>query len=163
MEAIWIFRSRNSDLVGTVINIHNGDWVRRGKWNETGTDVVFVVHFVHFATGFLLVFINKMFWQVFLILRFFYLSCSLVTWSFLLSTDSSVGAGIDSYYEYCLKAYILLGDETLLERFNRVCCLFLCFANCSCYYWLILVDFVFTSNIHVLPRKGNNNSFKVKG
>ena len=23
--------------------------------------------------------------------------------------DSGVGAGIDSYYEYCLKAYILLG------------------------------------------------------
>lgn len=62
MEAIWIYRSRNSDLVGTVINIHNGDWVRR---------------------------------------------------------DSSVGAGIDSYYEYCLKAYILLGDEMYLERFNR--------------------------------------------
>ena len=39
---------------------------------------------------------------------------------FVLSTDSSVGAGIDSYYEYCLKAYILLGDETYLERFNRV-------------------------------------------
>lgn len=62
MEAIWIYRSRHSDLVGTVINIHNGDWVRK---------------------------------------------------------DSSVGAGIDSYYEYCLKAYILLGDETYLERFNR--------------------------------------------
>lgn len=31
MEAIWIHRSRASDLVGTVINIHNGDWVRRGK------------------------------------------------------------------------------------------------------------------------------------
>lgn len=62
MEAIWIHRSRASDLVGTVINIHNGDWVRR---------------------------------------------------------DSSVGAGIDSYYEYCLKAYILLGDDRYLERFNR--------------------------------------------
>ena len=40
----------------------------------------------------------------------------------MLSTDSSVGAGIDSYYEYCLKAYILLGDDTYLERFNRVSC-----------------------------------------
>jgi len=40
----------------------------------------------------------------------------------VLSTDSSVGAGIDSYYEYCLKAYILLGDDTYLERFNRVSC-----------------------------------------
>lgn len=34
MEAIWIYRSRNSDLVGTVINIHNGDWVRRGNWSK---------------------------------------------------------------------------------------------------------------------------------
>ncbi|KAK3739588.1 hypothetical protein QZH41_011211 [Actinostola sp. cb2023] len=62
MESLWSFRSRASDLVGTVINIHNGDWVRR---------------------------------------------------------DSGVGAGIDSYYEYCLKAYILLGDHTYLERFNK--------------------------------------------
>ncbi|CAG2121359.1 unnamed protein product, partial [Medioppia subpectinata] len=51
-----------SDLVGNVINIHTGDWIRR---------------------------------------------------------ESGVGAGIDSYYEYCLKAYILLGDESYLERFNR--------------------------------------------
>ncbi|EDO36928.1 predicted protein [Nematostella vectensis] len=62
MESLWKFRSRASDLVGTVINIHNGDWVRR---------------------------------------------------------DSGVGAGIDSYYEYCLKAYILLGDDTYLDRFNK--------------------------------------------
>ncbi|XP_031572987.1 ER degradation-enhancing alpha-mannosidase-like protein 3 [Actinia tenebrosa] len=62
MESLWRFRSRSSDLVGTVINIHNGDWVRR---------------------------------------------------------DSGVGAGIDSYYEYCLKAYILLGNVTYLERFNK--------------------------------------------
>ena len=34
MEAIWIHRSRASDLVGTVINIHNGDWVRRGENNS---------------------------------------------------------------------------------------------------------------------------------
>ncbi len=35
-------------------------------------------------------------------------------------TESGVGAGIDSYYEYLLKAYILLGDETYLDRFNKV-------------------------------------------
>ncbi|KAF0042253.1 hypothetical protein F2P81_005785 [Scophthalmus maximus] len=29
-----------------------------------------------------------------------------------------VGAGIDSYYEYLLKAYILLGDDLFLQRFN---------------------------------------------
>lgn len=62
MEALWTFRSRHSDLVGTTINIHNGDWNRR---------------------------------------------------------DSGVGAGIDSYYEYCLKAYILLGDETYRDKFNK--------------------------------------------
>ena len=35
--------------------------------------------------------------------------------------ESGVGAGIDSYYEYLLKAYILLGDETYLDRFNKAC------------------------------------------
>jgi len=41
--------------------------------------------------------------------------------------DSGVGAGIDSYYEYLLKAYIMLGDETYLDRFNKVsCCLGVC-------------------------------------
>lgn len=34
--------------------------------------------------------------------------------------DSGVGAGIDSYYEYLLKAYVLLGDDLFLERFNIV-------------------------------------------
>lgn len=34
--------------------------------------------------------------------------------------DSGVGAGIDSYYEYLLKAYVLLGDDQLLQRFNIV-------------------------------------------
>lgn len=33
--------------------------------------------------------------------------------------DSGVGAGIDSYYEYCLKAYVLLGDQTYLRRFSK--------------------------------------------
>ena len=31
MEYLWMSRHRASDLVGTVINIHNGDWVRRGE------------------------------------------------------------------------------------------------------------------------------------
>ena len=34
--------------------------------------------------------------------------------------DSGVGAGIDSYYEYCLKSYILLGDKEYLRRFGLV-------------------------------------------
>uniref|UniRef100_T1IVL0 alpha-1,2-Mannosidase n=1 Tax=Strigamia maritima TaxID=126957 RepID=T1IVL0_STRMM len=62
MDYLWQQRHRASDLVGTVLNIHNGDWVRR---------------------------------------------------------DSGVGAGIDSYYEYCLKAYILLGNDAYLDRFNK--------------------------------------------
>ncbi|VVC96952.1 unnamed protein product [Leptidea sinapis] len=62
MDGLWNIRHRTSDLMGTVFNIHSGDWVRK---------------------------------------------------------DSGVGAGIDSYYEYCLKAYILLGDEKYLARFNR--------------------------------------------
>uniref|UniRef100_A0A8C9RU99 alpha-1,2-Mannosidase n=1 Tax=Scleropages formosus TaxID=113540 RepID=A0A8C9RU99_SCLFO len=61
LDVLWDKRQRGSDLVGTVINIHSGDWVRR---------------------------------------------------------DSGVGAGIDSYYEYLMKAYILLGDNVYLERFN---------------------------------------------
>ncbi|XP_034254051.1 ER degradation-enhancing alpha-mannosidase-like protein 3 [Thrips palmi] len=62
MDELWRLRHRSSDLMGTVLNIHSGDWVRR---------------------------------------------------------DSGVGAGIDSYYEYCLKAYILLGDDRYLGRFNK--------------------------------------------
>lgn len=34
--------------------------------------------------------------------------------------DSGVGAGIDSYYEYCLKSYVLLGESRYLSRFNKV-------------------------------------------
>lgn len=40
--------------------------------------------------------------------------------SCLFLADSGVGAGIDSYYEYLLKAYILLGDDLFLQRFNIV-------------------------------------------
>ncbi|XP_076860429.1 ER degradation-enhancing alpha-mannosidase-like protein 3 [Brachyhypopomus gauderio] len=61
LDFIWEKRQRNSNLVGTTINIHSGEWVRR---------------------------------------------------------DSGVGAGIDSYYEYLLKAYVLLGDDQYLQRFN---------------------------------------------
>ncbi|KAF3848931.1 hypothetical protein F7725_015428 [Dissostichus mawsoni] len=63
LDVLWQRRQKGSDLVGTVINIHNEEWVRR---------------------------------------------------------ESGVGAGIDSYYEYLMKAYILLGDNVFLERFNIV-------------------------------------------
>lgn len=62
LDALWKHRHRSTDLVGTVINVDTGDWVRR---------------------------------------------------------ESGVGAGSDSYYEYLMKAYILLGDQTYLHRFNR--------------------------------------------
>ncbi|XP_011706728.1 PREDICTED: ER degradation-enhancing alpha-mannosidase-like protein 3, partial [Wasmannia auropunctata] len=62
MDVLWRMRHRGTDLMGSVLNVNSGDWVRR---------------------------------------------------------DSGVGAGIDSYYEYCLKAYILLGDEKYLGRFNK--------------------------------------------
>jgi len=61
MDVLWAARHRQSNLVGNVLNVNTGDWVRR---------------------------------------------------------DSGVGAGIDSYYEYVAKAYVLLGEEKYLERWN---------------------------------------------
>ena len=61
MDVLWSSRHRMSNLVGNVLNVNTGDWVRR---------------------------------------------------------DSGVGAGIDSYYEYVAKAYILLGDEKYLGRWQ---------------------------------------------
>lgn len=61
MEAIWQNRHHSHNLVGTVINVHNAQWLR---------------------------------------------------------VESGVGAGIDSYYEYCLKSYILFGDSEYLRRFG---------------------------------------------
>lgn len=31
LDVLWQRRQRGSDLVGTVINIHNEEWVRRGE------------------------------------------------------------------------------------------------------------------------------------
>lgn len=31
LDVLWERRQKGSDLVGTVINIHNGEWVRRGE------------------------------------------------------------------------------------------------------------------------------------
>ena len=61
MKALWQRRNMFSDLMGTVINVHTGDWTRK---------------------------------------------------------DSGVGAGLDSYFEYLLKGYILLGDKEYLNRFD---------------------------------------------
>lgn len=61
LDVIWMNRNIQSNLVGTVINVVNSEWVIK---------------------------------------------------------DSNIGAGIDSYYEYLFKGYVLLGDEELLTRFN---------------------------------------------
>lgn len=62
MDFLWAQRNLGSDLVGTVLNVENGNWVRR---------------------------------------------------------EAGIGAGIDSYFEYSLKAYILFGEEDYLYRFNK--------------------------------------------
>lgn len=31
MDFLWAQRNRGSDLMGTVLNVHSGDWVRRGS------------------------------------------------------------------------------------------------------------------------------------
>lgn len=64
MDVLWRMRHRGTDLMGSVLNVNSGDWVRR---------------------------------------------------------DSGVGAGIDSYYEYCLKAYILLGKKLSVVSHTRAC------------------------------------------
>jgi len=61
MDYLWRARHRQSNLVGNVLNVNTGDWVRR---------------------------------------------------------ESGVGAGIDSYYEYVAKAYVLLGEEKYLDRWK---------------------------------------------
>merc|ERR1719418_365133 len=61
MDVLWAARHRQSNLVGNVLNVNTGDWIRR---------------------------------------------------------DSGVGAGIDSYYEYVAKAYVLLGEEQYLSRWQ---------------------------------------------
>ena len=60
---LWQSRHQGHNLLGSVINVHNGEWTRK---------------------------------------------------------DSGVGAGSDSYYEYVLKSYILLGDAVYLKRFQMV-------------------------------------------
>lgn len=109
MDVLWEKRQRGSDLVGTVINIHNGDWVRRGKalhWHICCCHFIHTVKHGHLNTSNpIMTLIETIFTSV---------------PSLLLMTDSGVGAGIDSYYEYLMKAYILLGDKVYLERFNTV-------------------------------------------
>lgn len=43
-----------------------------------------------------------------------YLMASSKSWS---SSTATIGAGVDSYYEYLMKGYIMIGDEELFKRF----------------------------------------------
>ena len=61
MDSIWTRRDRHTQLVGSVIDVQSGKWLR---------------------------------------------------------TDSGVGAGLDSYFEYLLKGYILFGEQEYWERFK---------------------------------------------
>ena len=79
MEAIWQNRHHGHNLVGTVINVHNAQWMR---------------------------------------------------------VESGVGAGIDSYYEYCLKSYILFGNKEYLRRFRLV----RTDVRCLCYSFVLCVQ-----------------------
>lgn len=64
LDYLWERRHRQSNLMGTILNVHSGDWIVR---------------------------------------------------------ESGIGAGIDSYYEYLFKAYVLLGEEKYdyLTRFQE--------------------------------------------
>lgn len=37
LDVLWERRQKGSDLVGTVINIHNEEWVRRGERKHKDT------------------------------------------------------------------------------------------------------------------------------
>ena len=62
MDYLWSKRSLTSDLVGTILNVKTGEWIKK---------------------------------------------------------HAGLGAGIDSYYEYIFKYYILQGDQSYLDRFNK--------------------------------------------
>ncbi|CAF1313573.1 unnamed protein product [Adineta ricciae] len=64
MSYLWERRHRQSNLMGTILNVHSGDWIVR---------------------------------------------------------EAGIGAGIDSYYEYLFKAYVLLGEKNTdyLARFQE--------------------------------------------
>lgn len=34
MDFLWAQRHRGSDLMGTVLNVHSGNWIRRGTVNK---------------------------------------------------------------------------------------------------------------------------------
>jgi mannosidase alpha-like ER degradation enhancer 3 len=64
LSYLWDRRHRQSNLMGTILNVHSGDWIVR---------------------------------------------------------ESGIGAGIDSYYEYLFKGYVLLGEKNndYLSRFQE--------------------------------------------
>lgn len=108
LDFLWEKRQRHSNLVGTTINIHSGEWVRRG---ESPWSLKTSVHLDQRLDG-----LKENHWPMISMSG----SRNLLKDLFCLLADSGVGAGIDSYYEYLLKAYILLGDDLFLQRFNIV-------------------------------------------
>lgn len=135
MDFLWEKRQRNSNLVGTTINIHSGEWVRRGKmWGGSMAERVknevsqwWWCESVA-AWGRCMAERPSCWWgdrikgwnpNICLSSNLIHpvLMCRIC---FRASPDSGVGAGIDSYYEYLLKAYVLLGDDLFLQRFNIV-------------------------------------------
>ena len=173
MEAIWQRRDHGHNLVGTTINIHNGEWTRRGETTSSLAREICLLctcsycstpltrphpftcpphphtHTHTCCTSTRYCYIPLFLFSsypyphthtpthphthvVLLHVIVTYLSSSSPpTHTHTLThththtpththTDSGVGAGIDSYYEYCLKSYILLGNKEYLRRFNKV-------------------------------------------
>lgn len=136
MDYLWQQRHSSSDLLGTVINVHNGDWIRRGKLltaqqvlREYQIFRIPVLYWICHLEDVCYFFFNECLSSllVHVLVISFCSDCMYVffiiqeLWSYCsLFTEAGVGAGTDSYYEYVLKAYILLGDEKYLYRFDRV-------------------------------------------
>ncbi len=115
MEALWDSRHHTHNLLGSVINVSNGQWLKKGSTNTIIIEIIIIL--TTLSLFLLTILSSSSFTSLFPSLP--PPSLSLSPFLFLL-LESGVGAGIDSYYEYCLKSYILLGDREYLRRFNAV-------------------------------------------
>lgn len=89
MDALWKIRNRGSDLMGNLFFIN--------------ISLHFLCH-------------EKPIFQISFTFVGTVMNVQTGDW---VRRDSGVGAGIDSYYEYLLKSYVLLGDGRYLDRFTR--------------------------------------------